>query len=125
MTIASFGFLRKVKNRLSVVGRPRRRRCAPRARGPARLQVQRSLAARGRIETPFLLDRQSDRSNGGTSNERMEFLGDSVLSLVVNEYLYTRYTAKSEGELTKMKSVIVSKSILSHFAKKHGSGPLF
>ncbi len=52
------------------------------------------------------------------SNERMEFLGDSVLSLVVNEYLFGHYPEKSEGELTKMKSVIVSKQILAHLAKK-------
>ena len=61
-------------------------------------------------------------SNGATSNERMEFLGDAVLSLVVNEYLYRHYSSKREGELTKMKSVIVSKSILSHYAKQHGLG---
>jgi ribonuclease-3 len=48
----------------------------------------------------------------------MEFLGDSVLSLVVNHYLYGHYPEKSEGELTKMKSVIVSKQILAHLAKK-------
>jgi ribonuclease-3 len=52
------------------------------------------------------------------SNERMEFLGDSVLSLVVNEYLYNQYPAKSEGELTKMKSVVVSKQVLAHLAKR-------
>jgi ribonuclease-3 len=52
------------------------------------------------------------------SNERMEFLGDSVLSLVVNDYLYHRYPRKSEGDLTKMKSVIVSKQILAHLAKR-------
>ncbi len=61
-------------------------------------------------------------SDGSGSNERMEFLGDAVLSLVVNEYLYRHYTTKREGELTKMKSVIVSKSILSHYAKLHGLG---
>lgn len=54
----------------------------------------------------------------GSSNERMEFLGDSVLSLVVNEYLYLRYPTKSEGDLTKMKSVIVSKQILALLAKR-------
>ncbi|NIM19499.1 MAG: ribonuclease III [Candidatus Latescibacteria bacterium] len=56
------------------------------------------------------------------SNERMEFLGDSVLSLVVNEFLYIKYPSKSEGELTKMKSIIVSKQILSDHAKKHNIG---
>jgi len=56
------------------------------------------------------------------SNERLEFLGDAVLSLVVNNYLYQRYPDKSEGELTKMKSVIVSKPILFHYAKKCNLG---
>jgi ribonuclease-3 len=56
------------------------------------------------------------------SNERMEFLGDSVLSLVVNDYLYHRYPDKSEGELTKMKSVVVSKQVLAHLAKKINLG---
>jgi ribonuclease-3 len=73
--------------------------------------MHRSYAVKGRSE-----------SNGDTSNERMEFLGDAVLSLVVNEYLYRNYAEKREGELTKMKSVIVSKSILSHYAKMHGLG---
>ncbi len=73
--------------------------------------MHRSYMVRGRGE-----------ANGDTSNERMEFLGDAVLSLVVNEYLYRKYSEKREGELTKMKSVIVSKSILSHYAKLHGLG---
>jgi ribonuclease-3 len=60
----------------------------------------------------------TDEPGPTTSNERMEFLGDSVLSLVVNDYLYRHYPDKSEGELTKMKSVIVSKQILAHLAKK-------
>ena len=57
-----------------------------------------------------------------TSNERLEFLGDAVLSLVVNNYLYERYPEKREGALTKMKSVIVSKAILSHYAKRNDLG---
>ncbi|HEX6791633.1 MAG TPA: ribonuclease III domain-containing protein, partial [Candidatus Krumholzibacteria bacterium] len=56
------------------------------------------------------------------SNERMEFLGDSVLSLVVNDYLYHHYPDKTEGELTKMKSVVVSKQVLAHLAKKINLG---
>jgi len=60
----------------------------------------------------------SDTNGEVRSNERMEFLGDSVLSLVVNDYLYHLYPDKSEGELTKMKSVVVSKQVLAHLAKK-------
>lgn len=59
-----------------------------------------------------------DEGRPGLSNERMEFLGDSVLSLVVNDFLYHHSPNKSEGELTKIKSVIVSRQILAHLAKK-------
>jgi ribonuclease-3 len=61
-------------------------------------------------------------SDLNTSNERMEFLGDSVLELVVNEYLYERYPDLQEGELTKMKSLLVSRSILSNQAKEMDLG---
>jgi ribonuclease-3 len=56
------------------------------------------------------------------SNERMEFLGDSVLELVVNEYLYHHFPSSREGDLTKRKSLIVSKNILSRAARQMGLG---
>ncbi len=43
------------------------------------------------------------------SNERMEFLGDAVLGWVVSEYLYEKFPAYLEGELTKIKSAVVSR----------------
>jgi ribonuclease-3 len=58
----------------------------------------------------------------GESNERMEFLGDSVVGLVVNEFLYRKFTSLREGELTKMKSLLVSRVILSRTAKVMGLG---
>ena len=42
------------------------------------------------------------------NNERLEFLGDSVLNMLVTEYLYKTYPESSEGELSKRKSAIVS-----------------
>ncbi len=54
----------------------------------------------------------------GESNERMEFLGDAVLGLVVNEYLYSRYEKRQEGRLTKIKSLIVSEAVLSRTAEE-------
>jgi ribonuclease-3 len=57
-----------------------------------------------------------------TSNERMEFLGDSVLELVVNEYLYAHFPNHQEGELTKMKSLLVSRNILSSQARSMDLG---
>lgn len=59
---------------------------------------------------------------GGESNERMEFLGDSVVGLIVNEYLYKKFTKLREGEMTKMKSLLVSRVILSRAANQMGLG---
>jgi ribonuclease-3 len=46
-------------------------------------------------------------------NERLEFLGDSVLGMVMAEYLYRHYPNYPEGKLSKVKSVVVSKKILA------------
>lgn len=50
-------------------------------------------------------------------NERIEFLGDSVLSLVISEYLFTKYPNLPEGELTVTRAKIVCESSLSQCAK--------
>ena len=47
------------------------------------------------------------------SNERLEFLGDAVLDLVVTEFLYISMPKRSEGELSKIKSVLVSRNVLA------------
>jgi ribonuclease-3 len=57
-----------------------------------------------------------------SSNERLEFLGDSVLGLVVSEFLYQKHPQKTEGELTKMKAVLVNEVTLSRRAKEFGLG---
>src|SRR6516225_6467715 len=51
------------------------------------------------------------------SNERMEFLGDSVLGLVTCEQLYLRFPDYQEGDLTKIKSVVVSRRTCARFSK--------
>lgn len=55
-----------------------------------------------------------------TSNERMEFLGDSVLGMVVSEYLFTEFSDRREGELAKAKAVAVSEPILEVAAREIG-----
>jgi ribonuclease-3 len=50
------------------------------------------------------------------SNERLEFLGDAVLGLVVNEDLYQKFPDRSEGDLTKMKALLVCGARLSEVA---------
>jgi len=74
---------------------------------------------RGLIETALTHRSHAYRSGQERtqSNERLEFLGDSVLGLIVNEFLYDRYPDESEGALTKMKSLVVSRAVLSRAAE--------
>ncbi len=55
-------------------------------------------------------------------NERLEFLGDSVLSLVVSNYLYTHFSEYPEGTLTRIRSSVVCEAALASFAEKIGLG---
>lgn len=52
------------------------------------------------------------------SNERLEFLGDSIIGSVISEWLYHRFPNEDEGYLTQLKSKIVSRKILSEIAEK-------
>jgi len=55
-----------------------------------------------------------------TSNERMEFLGDAILGMVVCECLYTAYPSLLEGDMTKIKSSAVSRRTCSEVACQLG-----
>jgi len=52
------------------------------------------------------------------SNERLEFLGDSILGFVISQYLFENFVFDSEGKLSKLKSVIVSELSLAYTARK-------
>lgn len=56
------------------------------------------------------------------SNERLELLGDSVLGLIVTEFLYEKYPLKTEGILTNYKSLLVSGRLLAEIAKEFNLG---
>lgn len=56
------------------------------------------------------------------SYERLEFLGDSVLGLIVSEELYKLYSDYSEGELTKLKSMLVNETALARIGGEAGLG---
>lgn len=58
------------------------------------------------------------------SNERLEFLGDAVLGMVVCERLFQRFPDRSEGELTRLKALLVNESTLSRLARETGLGEL-
>ncbi|MFA5524775.1 MAG: ribonuclease III [Tissierellales bacterium] len=53
-----------------------------------------------------------------TYNERLEFLGDSVLGLIVSDYIFTKYSNYPEGELTKLRATVVCEPSLSYVAKQ-------
>jgi ribonuclease-3 len=97
-----------------------------------------SLATRRKLESRLgyqfqrphlLLEALTHRSFHGGSRtteypayERLEFLGDSVLGLVVAERLFLDYPDMPEGELTKSKSLLVNRKALAHAAKPIGLG---
>jgi ribonuclease-3 len=56
------------------------------------------------------------------SNERLEFLGDSVLGMLVNEHLFRRFPEKEEGDLTKIKSLLVCGSTLAKIGTRLSLG---
>ncbi|MGD1952271.1 MAG: ribonuclease III [Leptolyngbyaceae cyanobacterium] len=51
-------------------------------------------------------------------NERLEFLGDAILTFLSGEYLYQRYPKRPEGELTPLRAALVDENQLSHFASQ-------
>lgn len=55
---------------------------------------------------------------GFSSNERLEFLGDSVLSVIVSDYIYKQYPNMPEGELTKLRASLVCEKSLCGFSRE-------
>ena len=53
------------------------------------------------------------------SNEKLEFLGDSILEFVTSEYLYKNYKNLKEGEMTKVRATVVCEESLYRIAIKH------
>jgi len=71
------------------------------------------------------LTHSSARTSPHRSNERLEFLGDSVLGLIISEFLYNFIESGDEGELTQIKSVVVSTPVLAHESERLGLDRLF
>ena len=62
------------------------------------------------------------RGAGIGSNERLEFLGDAVLDMVVSEYMYRHFPKMPEGELTKLRAAVVCEGSLAELSRKLGVG---
>lgn len=78
-----------------------------------------SLLDRALTHSSFAFENQLDYDN-----ERLEFLGDAVLGLVVSEYLYNEYPRAREGVLSKYKSQMISRGVLGKRALELGVGQL-
>ncbi len=63
-----------------------------------------------------------NKASGLSHNERLEFLGDAVLELVITDFLYKKYTDKAEGELTAYRSALVNADTCAGIAVKLGMG---
>ncbi len=63
-----------------------------------------------------------NKSKDWAHNERLEFLGDSVLNLIVSEYVYKKFPNDPEGELTKFRASIVCETSLAYAAKMMNLG---
>jgi ribonuclease-3 len=79
-----------------------------------------------RFHQPDLLRGALTHASGANtrlaSNERMEFLGDAVLGLITCEQLYLRFPDYQEGDLTKIKSSVVSRRTCAQFSKELNLG---
>ena len=60
----------------------------------------------------------SAENKGTGPNEKLEFLGDSVLGLIVTEHIYTKYPELSEGQLSLLRSVVVGRNSLKEVAEE-------
>jgi ribonuclease-3 len=66
------------------------------------------------------LNHRSVKESPTENNERLEFLGDAIISSVVAEYLFKKYPYKGEGFLTEMRSKMVNRQQLNHIAIQMG-----
>ena len=90
--------------------------------GAARAELEDRLGHRFR--DPSLLERalthSSAKEPGVGSNERLEFLGDAVVGLVVAEFLFAAYPELEEGPLTRIRSAVVSTPVLAAWGRELG-----
>ena len=64
----------------------------------------------------------NEARNGIKSNERLEFLGDSVLSIIVSDYIFKEFSNIPEGDLTKIRASLVCEKSLCEFARELNLG---
>ena len=105
---------------------PKGRRAKPAAISPgdvaalaAKLGVQ---PRRPALLRQALIHKSAEQELNVPANERLEFLGDAVLDLVLAEHLFRTHPDLAEGDLTKVKAVAVSEPVLAEVARELGVG---
>ncbi len=69
--------------------------------------------------SPALLELAlTHRSAGGNNNERLEFLGDAILGMVISDWLYAHFKAASEGQLSRLRASLVKRETLASLARE-------
>ncbi len=89
--------------------------------GPSQQWTRRELAYEFR-DPALLAAALTHRSASSRNNERLEFLGDAVLNLVVAEQLYRLYPDASEGDMSRLRARVVSAEPLAELAQRIGLG---
>ncbi len=74
---------------------------------------QKELLKKALTHTSYAYEKKVD------SNEKLEFLGDSILEFISSKYLYNNYPKLKEGEMTKVRATVVCEKSLYKIAKKH------
>ena len=69
-------------------------------------------------DTKLFLQALTHRSANGKHNERLEFLGDSILSYVISTELYTRFPEINEGDMSRMRATLVKGNTLAEFGRE-------
>ncbi len=78
-----------------------------------------SLLENAFMHTSFVNEKKMPKNN---SNEKLEFLGDAVLDLIISTYLYKKYTDLNEGQLSKFRANVVCEEAFSLMSKKLSLG---
>jgi ribonuclease III len=69
------------------------------------------------LKTAITHSSYANQNKSSLFNERLEFLGDAVLELCISDYLYTHFTNKTEGELTRIRAIIVCEESLHEIGR--------
>ncbi len=103
-----------------MAGEARRRRLRTLLRTTGLSRIKSAAVERAFVHDSAVLAERLVDANA--SNQRLEFLGDAVLSLVTARWLYVRYPDEREGELTRRRAALVNDAMLAHTARRLGFG---